>query len=109
MFQFLSDKLHIHCGLPEVLFEDSKISTNPDQFSFQSSFRILSPSSRLNVTFALGQRDGRTALFWDTVVMATDDVPASPETFIGWLGSVHLIIEGWFFNLIEGELEAEFA
>lgn len=108
VLKFLSEKLHVNCELPSMLVNDSRISGNPDQFSLQSSFKLSAASGRMTVTFALGSRDNRPAFLWDTVI-STDDVPSEKSAFAEWLKSVHLIIEDWFFKLIEGELESSFA
>ncbi len=63
-----------------------------------------------SVVFAIGQRSGKPALIWETLVQAARDrIPAIPDGFSTWLGKAHDLTDDWFFKLIEGDLERRFS
>ena len=110
VFDFLESKMRVSIALPETLFLNSGIQDMPQQFNWRTSFRCERPAGNVIARFATGQKDGKRAVIWETVVESLgDDTPSMPEQFEDWIDTAHSIADGWFFNLIEGELERRFS
>ncbi len=109
-FNFLS-KLKIKTSLPETLFQDTGIESNPTSFKWQSSFKCQAPKGLIKIGVATGQKDNVPSLIWETIVDSTsdDDLPKKPEDFGKWLDAAHNIADDWFFKMIDGELKKRFS
>lgn len=105
--RFLQKNLKINITFPSFLQEMpiTKLVRLDNTFSFQCS----QPNAKINIRFTQGRKDDQEALIWEMVVVSTDqDIPTLPQDLEHWLNDAHSIIETWFFNLIEGELQKRF-
>jgi len=105
--QFLADKLGTTVTLPEAI-----VSTAPDAASVLTltiGFPLASPGVVGALAFAMGEREGKSALIWETTVNANVERDSSATAdFSNWLSYSHTVAENWFFTLIAGDLEEQF-
>jgi uncharacterized protein (TIGR04255 family) len=106
--EFLSSKLHTHMSLPKGVIGSAQMVGPPKAFQLNVAYPLKDPNSVGTLRFAMGAQSGKPALIWELVIQATSDVPQETSQFETWLRKAHDILEGWFFSLIEGELEIEF-
>jgi uncharacterized protein (TIGR04255 family) len=110
VFKFLEEKMKTKILLPDDLFGIGRVNGNPTAFSWQASFPQDAPGGVVTLRFAMGQRSGKPALIWETLVQATPgQMPKIPEEFSRWIGTAHDLTDDWFFKLIEGDLERSFS
>jgi uncharacterized protein (TIGR04255 family) len=110
VLEFLQDKLKLRMSLPDSLFQDTYVQPKPIDFTWQGSFLCVNPKGRVTIRFATGQKTGTPVVIWETTVeSAGDDLPKMPDSFEGWIDAAHTITDGWFFKMIEGELERRFS
>lgn len=107
---FLSDKMRVHLDLPSRLFDQYPVSGLPNSLNCQLDFPLLDGKAVAKLRFATGKRFEQDALIWETVIMSTAaQVPSGlPDSLVKWLEDAHTVADGWFFTLIEGELERRF-
>jgi uncharacterized protein (TIGR04255 family) len=109
-YDFLKDKLKVSVDLPTNLFDDTGVEKRPETFVWQSTFRCSNPKGRASIRFATGQKEGKPAIIWETMVQSSEnDVPPMPSGFEAWIDDAHTITNDWFFKLIAGELERRFS
>jgi uncharacterized protein (TIGR04255 family) len=109
ILDFLRDKMKVDIVLPSKLFSKN-IRNRPMLFNWRSSFDCQKPKGMVSIRFFTGRRDGRPAIFWETMVQTKgNDIPTMPRHFTRWVESAHKIAHDWFFILIEGELERRFS
>jgi uncharacterized protein (TIGR04255 family) len=106
---FLRDQLKVSTSLPDSLFADSGVQQMPRRFHWEAAFDCAKPTGIVNLRFVTGEREGKRALIWETVVQSEGDLPALPAGFADWIDAAHAITDDWFFKLIEGELERRFS
>ncbi|MGH8615952.1 MAG: TIGR04255 family protein [Gammaproteobacteria bacterium] len=110
VFKFLQEKMKTNVSLPDELFDGDRVKRSPTAFNWQASFPHDDPGGLVTLRFAVGQRSGRPALIWETLVQAARErIPAIPDGFSDWLGKAHDLTDDWFFKLIKGELEMRFS
>lgn len=110
VFKFLDEKMKTRISLPDSLFNGGRVHRSPVAFNWQASFPNNDPGGVITLRFAVGQRGGKPALIWETLVQAARDrMPSIPDGFSAWLGKAHDLTDDWFFKLIEGELERRFS
>lgn len=110
VFKFLKEKMKTEISLPVALFNGGRVNGNPKVFNWQASFPHEDPGGLVTLRFAVGQRRGKPALIWETLVQADrDQIPAIPDGFSTWVGKAHDLTDDWFFKLIEGDLERRFS
>jgi uncharacterized protein (TIGR04255 family) len=109
VFDFLRDMMKINVSFDNGLFASTDVSPHPDVLDLRFSFPSTTPEGSLNLRFARGMRDERSALIWETV-FSTDEpnIDQSADGVIGWADQSHTLIRKWFFKLIEGELLRRF-
>ena len=109
VFHFLRDMMRINIDINEDFFVNTGISSMPDLLDLRFAFPSVAPEGKLQVRFAKGDRDEKSALIWETVF--TTDRPAisqSAEGVIQWADQAHDLIRNWFFKTIAGELHKRF-
>jgi uncharacterized protein (TIGR04255 family) len=110
LLDFLRDKFKSTAQLPSDLFQDRHVQPQPISFSWQASFREDTPPGTISVRFSTGERQAKPAILWETVVESVGkEVPQIPRDFQTWLQEAHELSSDWFFKLIAGELEKNFA
>jgi uncharacterized protein (TIGR04255 family) len=110
VFKFLEEKMKTKISLPDSLFNGGRVHATPTAFNWQASFPHDDPGGVVTLRFAVGQRSGKPALIWETLVQAARDrMPSIPDGVSTWLGKAHDLTDDWFFKLIEGELERRFS
>lgn len=110
ILKFLQEKMKTTISLPDSLFTDGRVKGSPTAFNWQASFPHDDPGGLLTLRFAVGQRNNKPALIWETLVQTTRDrIPKMPDGFSAWLTKSHDLTDDWFFKLIEGELERRFS
>lgn len=68
-----------------------------------------SRSIELTITKGYKKKTSNPHRFWETVFYTEkNDVPTDRTEVIEWVKEAHLLIDDWFFKLIEGELEKRF-
>lgn len=109
-FDFLRTKMRVNVDLPPELFNGGGVDSNPSMLSLYTAFPCKAPEGALSVGFATGQKAGRPAIIWETVMQSkSGETPDTPEKFSVWLREAHAVTDDWFFKLIEGELERRFS
>lgn len=110
VFKFLEEKMNTKISLPDSLFYDGRVNSSPTAFNWRASFPLNDLGGVVTLRFAIGQRRGKQAVIWETLVVAgRDRVPSIPDEFSPWIGKAHDLTDDWFFKLIEGELERRFS
>lgn len=103
---WLNQKMKIDITLPCELFEGTQVRQAPSSLQWTSMFRCERPSGMIQIGFATGQKQGRPALVWETLVRsAGEDLPELPAGFEAWIDQAHEIALDWFQKMISGELE----
>ena len=110
IFNFLQDKMKISISPPDCLFASGNVTKNPVDSNWQASFRTNDPVGLITLRFATGRHKEKPAVIWETLVQTgSEHIPTIPDGFSEWLGKAHDLIDDWFFNMIEGELERRFS
>lgn len=110
ILDYLKDKLKINIHIPEQLLRNRSIEKKPKAFNFLVAYPTKRPKGTIALRLGTGTREGVRALVWDTAVQSVnEEIPSLPGCFSTWLNEAHSITDDWFFKLIEGELEKEFA
>jgi uncharacterized protein (TIGR04255 family) len=106
---FLRDKMRVQVALPPELF-GSDVEYRPALLNWHTAFPCRCPTGMVSLRLATGQREGRPAIIWETVVhSAGTDTPSMPDGFGTWLSASHGIVHRWFMTLIQGELMRRFS
>jgi len=106
---FLRDKLKLSTSLPPNLFTDTRVQEMPRHFHWEAAFDCSNPTGVVSLRFVTGEKEGKRALIWETVVRSEGDLPTLPDGFAEWIDAAHGITDDWFFKLIEGDLERKFS
>lgn len=107
--EFLTEKMHIPLEMPSFLFMAGKLEPFPLNLNLKSSFRCNEPPGTATLSISTGHKEGKRAVIWDQMLKSTgDDVPNMGQNFETWIDQVHLVIDAWFWKLIEGDLREEF-
>jgi uncharacterized protein (TIGR04255 family) len=110
VYEFLREKMNVSITFPEELFKDNPVQATPSHFSWHSAYSCDDPKAMVIVRFATGEKEGRPALLWETMVHSYGlDIPELPDGFALWIDAAHAITDDWFFKLIEGDLERRFS
>lgn len=110
VIDFLSSKMKTTLSLPPSIFESHTLSRTPVEFSTQFVFPCKNPAGVLVFKFNTGRKGSETALLFELrFISRGQHVPPMPDGFQQWAIAAHAIVEMSFFQLIEGELEKEFA
>lgn len=110
VFSFLQSKMKIGIQLPNALFAEKPVKTDPVVFNWQTSFPYEDNGGLLTLRFALGKRGNKPSLVFETLVQASgEQVPQLPDGFSNWIDKSHDLAEEWFFKLIDGDLERRFS
>lgn len=107
---FLKEKMGVTFDLPVELFEGGVEST-PSSMDLRVGFRSENPSGRVSLRLAMGAKDGKKAIIWETTVQSLLNKPfAEVRSDLGpWLDGAHMISHRWFMALIDGELKRKYA
>jgi uncharacterized protein (TIGR04255 family) len=107
--RFLKEKLHIDVAVPDVLFDGQSVEDYLTDAIVQLSFPATVPKGRVQVEVATGQKSGKPAIVWNTLLTsAGGDAAEGWENFSAWLDAAHAIVRHWFFALVQGDLLEEF-
>ncbi len=110
VLDFLNEKMKVSISLPQSLFENTDVDLLPQHFQTHQMYHSKKPLGIVQISFATGQRDGKSALLWETMCQsAGDDLPKMPEEFETWLDQSHTLVKNWFFKLIDGDLHRRFS
>lgn len=110
IIEFLRENMKVGIEVPSNLFKDSDVKSQPLSLQTQLVYRCTDPAGVIQLKFATGQREGKSALIWETVFQSgREDLPNWREDFKDWLDQSHGLIEDWFFTLIAGKLQEEFS
>lgn len=109
IFDFLEEKMKIKAKIYEEIFKDSGVSKLPLDFDLRFSFPSTKPKGAVYLRFVRGEKRGKEALIWETMVHSMDDdTPKIKEGITTWVKEAHNLTDDWFFKIIEGELERRF-
>ena len=109
VLSFLQHKMRTSTSLPDELFKGRKVRNHPSAYNWQASFPV-DDLGDVALRFAMGKREDRQALIWETSVRASRErIPSMPSAFLKWVEAAHELIHDWFFVLIEGELRKRFS
>jgi uncharacterized protein (TIGR04255 family) len=111
----LKRKFTLSLELPERLLQTAKLNTsNPVMFVAEYAYGIMSPRGIIRFRIGQGQDAStptvKSLLVWETEVQSSGaDIPQTLKASVEWLTAAHDVTAAWFWKLIEGELEKEFA
>lgn len=109
IFSFLREKMHIPIDMPSFLLLEGKLQEVPVGLNLMNSFRCNEPPGIAKLTISTGHIEGKMAVIWNQILKSSDDdVPEMPNGFDKWIDKAHIILDGWFWKLIEGDLKKEF-
>jgi uncharacterized protein (TIGR04255 family) len=109
VLDFLGSKLQLRIGLPESLFANLRVSSEPAEFVWQCAFRTQSPVGALSLKIGLGEKDGVTAVILDTaIISAGEEAPKLASGFAAWADAAHAVTSAWFKGLTAGDLYESF-
>jgi len=107
--EFIKSKMSIPVSLPKFLSQDDNLDANPNNLAFRVSLRSNKPSGIGTLSVSTGLRDGKRSLIWEQIVHSSgDDVCEMPKGFGNWLTDAHSLIDGWFWKIIDGDLQGRF-
>lgn len=110
MLDYARRKLKINLQVPANLYDGVDVIKRPRSFNFGVTHVTRKPKGLVTLKFTSGVNKGKRAIFLETVVKSADkDLPILPGGFGKWIKAAHNITDDWFFKLIEGELESEYA
>lgn len=110
VLDFTRKNLKANFIVPEQLYDGVDVIKKPKSFSFQIANITKNPKGTVTLRFATGMHKGRKAIILETVVQSiNEELPSLPDGFSAWIKAAHNITDDWFFKLIEGDLESEFA
>lgn len=110
VLDYVKDKLKVSVVLPRQLFESGRTDREAKAFNLVVAYQTKRPKGTITLRLGIGKKKGNKALVWETAVQSVDEeLPSLPNGFRAWLKAAHNITDDWFFRLIEGELEREFA
>lgn len=110
VLDYLKNKLKVDIVVPRRLFESRRTIRKPKAFNLLVAHQTNRPKGTITLRFGTGKRKGSKALVWETAVQSVNkELPSLPNGFRAWLNAAHTITDDWFFKLIEGDLEKEFA
>ena len=107
IFDFIANNLKLTINFAPQLFAGAPIQPLPAAFDFGFNFPITAPDGICRVRLARGNKSGKDALIWETVVVSEGDdlLKAGSADFDGWLQEAHGIVHDLFFKMISGSLE----
>jgi len=107
---YLKDKLKVSIVMPMELFESGRTDREAKAFNLLVAYQTKRPKGTITLRLGIGKKKEKEALVWETAVRSVDEeLPTLPKGFRTWLKGAHNITDDWFFKLIEGDLEKEFA
>lgn len=110
ILNFVKDKLKVELFIPENLYEGEVVVKRPRSFNFNITHNTKKPKGIINLKLSSGMQKGHRAIILELVVLSEgNDVPVLPNYFSSWIKDAHKITDDWFFKLIEGELEHDYA
>ena len=109
VLSFLKESLHTTIEMDQRLFEDSQSANSPFGLNLSLLFRLPELPGVVSVTFALGLREEKPSIIWDTQILAKgDDIPKTLDEYDTWIGKAHTISGKWFRTLSRGKLYDSF-
>jgi len=110
IFDFLKEKMNISIDMDAKFFENTSVGNLPLGIDLRFSFPCSAPKGEFRLRFVRGKRKDRDALIWETIVKSVgEDAPQARDRISAWIKGAHdLAVYGWFFKMIEGDLEKEF-
>lgn len=110
VLDYLKNKLKVNIVVPRQLFKGARTTRKPKAFNLLVAYQTKRPKGTITLRLGTGKRKESMALVWETAVQSVkEELPSLPNGFRGWLNAAHTITDDWFFKLIEGDLEKEFA
>jgi len=107
--EFLADKLKLSVRLHENLFEETGVANKCVGLDVRLAFPCSAPEGLVHLRFCTGDRFGRPAIIWETMIESRPDgVPKTREQINDWVAKSNNVVHSWFFQLIEGELLQRF-
>ena len=109
IFAFLKDHMKMNIGIYDKLFENTGINKLSPGFDIRFSFPSTKPKGLINLRFTRGEKNGKDALIWETMVQ-TDGInsPQKKTDISKWVEKAHTLTDDWFFKIIEGDLFRRF-
>lgn len=102
---FLANNLKITLNVPDSLFQSKKVKENTAGLAIHMIFPSDTPQGHIQVKFSQGQKSGKDALIWETIVdVQGETTPKTIEEIQAWLLEAHNLTHEWFFALISGPL-----
>lgn len=106
---FLREKMHTDVKFYEKLFEQTGVTNLPTGFELKGFFNSTKPKGGIALNIGRGEINNVPKIVLDTLVVSSNkDVPQEKEKIQQWIKEAHILIDDWFFKLIEGKLEKEF-
>ena len=107
VLEFLRDKLHVVCVLPEAMAKPPT-SGPTASIRLQVSYPLDKPRGTGVLNIGRGEKKGKSALVWDLLLISQGANIPGFDILDPWLSDAHDVLEKWFFTLIEGDLYQEF-
>ncbi|GMW04538.1 MAG: hypothetical protein AMXMBFR85_05210 [Dehalococcoides mccartyi] len=102
---YMKKYLKSEIKLPNSLFDDASIASNPKIINSFVVYDVLEPKGQISLKFSSGMHNNVPSLIMDTCFSSqSNELTNIPHNFKDWLNSAHQLTDSWFFKLIDGEL-----
>ncbi len=109
IFVFLKEKMKMDIHLHQDLFESTEVENKSINLDLRFTFPARRPQGVVHLRFTRGMQNDTDALIWE-IIFHSEDINTSPskEDVITWADNAHIVIEDWFFKIIQGDLLKQF-
>lgn len=109
IFKFLKDKMKTGIDIHKALFKDTGVNGLPLNIDLRFTFPSTKPKGAVLLRFFRGTRAKENALLWETQMQSIGaHAPDSKIKIITWVKNSHMLMDDWFFKIIEGDLLRRF-
>ena len=107
---FIRDFLHVGVSVPDAVSKAKQVTGAPNSVDIRINWPLSSPRGAGSLQISSGTRANVPAVIFNLSASSQGkDAPIGARVVGRWLSQAHeLLVETWFFSLIEGELEERF-
>lgn len=108
VLDFMRDKLHIACAVPDEMVDPGTVAGPPASVRFEVRYPLRNPAGLGILNVRRGTKMDNPALVWELLVVSAGEEAPDLDELSQWLQDAHHVIEEWFFELIKGNLYQSF-